>query len=394
MSFTRRAGMAIRLLAAILLPVVLVFSHRSVTMIALLAGLAGLFALRGYRPPIWGLIALLLTGYAAASALWSPYGDAASWPLYLLLLALTGVGLARSEDAVSTRVFVAAGALSLLLLGVEAATGGVLRDLVPPDNRPDKDDVSTARGIGIAVSLAPGILLALVRQGHRLLALGLGVLLLFASSRFGIAANLLAALAGLLCAGLAYAAPRRTLRLLTLAAFAGFAAMPILSVLLPPADEMASWTAGPASWRQRLIIWKTIWPAVTDSPLTLLFGHGVEASRVLGEQAGRMVLAGVDVRLDLVPTHPHNLFLQIWYDLGLIGVALTLCALGLGARSLADEADDRGRTAAVAALFGATLVFASVETSLWTLWRVAAPMLGAWLILAAARIPARPRKRG
>jgi O-antigen ligase len=128
----------------------------------------------------------------------------------------------------------------------------------------------------------------------------------------------------------------------------------------------------------RLVAWSAVAHNVADDPLRLLFGHGVEGARLLGERLGEVVIFGVEDRTLAVPTHPHNVFLQILYDLGLVGLAAIAFAAHLGGRALRRAQLPRDIAAAVAGLAAATLVFAMVDASLWTLWRVAGPILGAW----------------
>lgn len=164
-----------------------------------------------------------------------------------------------------------------------------------------------------------------------------------------------------------------------------FLMMPIVAALLPPIDILADMEAGPASWRLRLIAWEAVWQGMIDSPLTFVFGHGVEGTRVLGEAVGVVTIPGEEAELLAVPTHPHNVYIQIWYDLGLIGVGLSVVAIWLGWRAMERAKMPKPVMAAIGALIAISTVLSLFDASLWTLWRVAGPLLGAWLIILSSR---------
>jgi O-antigen ligase len=380
-----RAALVLRGLAIVLLPVALILSHRNLALLLCVLGLASLAALPRYRPPAWAVPFLLLAGYAALSVLWSPAHEDADWaariPAFLLLLlaALTAARTAREGEA---RLYGSAVLAGCLLLGVEALSGGIIRDLVPPYQRPDKDDVATARGVGLAILLLPGAVLCLHRvRGGRVsaIAAGLAFLCLGAGAlRFGVTANALALLAAIAAAGLALTAPRATgLRLAgTLAA--GFVLMPLLAHALPPGESLATIEAGPVSWRQRMVIWKTVADFSAASPWPLLFGAGQHAADALGQGAGTVILPGYAEPLPRLPSHPHNIFLQVFLEFGLLGTALAASGAVLATRRLARTRPAPDAAAAAAALGAAALVLMMVDAGLWSLWRASALALGAY----------------
>ncbi len=126
-----------------------------------------------------------------------------------------------------------------------------------------------------------------------------------------------AATAALLAAGvcaLACRAPRAVLWC-GIALTAGLAAIaPWLFLVLP--DWLEPLADGiPASVLHRIEIWHATATAILDRPL---LGHGVGATReldlaVIGARPYQMLTSN--------PSHPHSLVLQLWLDLGLVGVA-------------------------------------------------------------------------
>lgn len=376
-----RWGMGLRALVAIGIAYTLVLSHRNLPSVLVVLAVSGLPALTRVRLSGWAWGVFGFIAWAALTALWSPYSDRWDWPVNLAILGAVSAAVAPISAPRSFRWIVWGVLAASFLLFVEALSGGIIRDLLPPDNRPDKDDVATARGIGCLVLMMPAVALMAYRWWGRGALFIVVAATIFMGSRFGITANLLAAVAGAMAAGLAYFWPRLTLRMLLVSGIAGFVLMPLFAAALPTVDTMMEWTAGPASWRMRLTAWKEIWNGLGDgNVLHLIFGHGVEAGRVLGDTLGGRLLPGAVLPSRAIPTHPHNIFLQVWYDLGLVGALLSAGALYLGFRQLLAAQLQRESVMAVAALSSAILVFAAVDASLWTLWRVAAPVLGGWML--------------
>ena len=369
-------------LAAVLLPVGIVLSHRNVPIAFALIALTGLAALPRFRPAPWALALFGLALWALITCFWSPYYDVMAWPAYLLALGVLGNSAMLVGTMGQVRAIAYGAGAALVLLTVESLTGGLIRDLVPPAGPPDKDDIATARGITTVLSLVPGLMLMAGTRAKvpwRWL-LVIAACAFICAKSFGVTANLLALLAAGGAAGLVWLLPRRGLLLVLVAAALPVLLMPLVAMTLPGTETMTGWETGPASWRMRLIAWKATWGGVTDGPLGFLFGHGVEGARMLGARLGEVDIPGVAVTVQMVPTHPHNVYLQVWFDLGLVGVGLALAAFALGARALGRASLTRAEASAVAALAAMAAIFALTDASLWTLWRVIAPMLGAWLI--------------
>lgn len=80
-------------------------------------------------------------------------------------------------------------------------------------------------------------------------------------------------------------------------------------------DQGAWWSA-----HHRLYIWSFVLERMAEKPW---LGWGVEASRAMPD-FGWAIWPGQD---RMIPLHPHNEFLQVWLELGPIGLALLLTAL-------------------------------------------------------------------
>ncbi len=378
-------------LAAVLLPVALVLSHRNLVIVFGLIGLAGLSSLWGRgRPSEWVLWLFGLMAYASLTCLWSPYEDALMWPGYLLALGVLSYAAMGAGDRQLSTFILGAGALSLVLLTFEAATGGLIRDITPPESRPDKDYIASGRGVTAALYLGPVLLLVLTRYRRWVAACIVLLCLGIAAASFGITANIVAFMAACIAALFTYRWPRLGLRLMVVGAGVGFFIMPLFALSLPPVETLLALEEGPISWRSRLVIAKAVVTYLPDEPLALIFGHGVESARSLGEELGHVRLFGAIEPLHMIPSHPHNLYLQTWYELGLVGVCLSVTALWRGGQAILAGVSTRDMAAAIAALGGMITVFASVDASFWTLWRVVAPLLGIWLLLHRSPEKGRP----
>jgi O-antigen ligase len=391
-----RAGAALRGFALCLIPVALVLSHRNLVVVVALIGLVGLASLR--MPPRWVWPLLALTGYASLSAFWTPDTDHAAWavkvPAFVLLswAAIAAAGRARPAEA---DLFAGVVVVACLLLGVETASGGAIREALPPSNPPERDAISTARGVTLGLLMMPAAACVLWRrQGSRGLAvagLAFGALALGAVA-YDIAANAAALIAMGAAGAVALARPRLAVGL---AAFGFLAALVLspLAALLPPAEEIAAGEALPVTWRQRLVIWDAVAEALLANPVTFLFGAGHHASGVLGEAAREVPFAGWPVPLPVGGVHPHNVFLEVWYEFGLVGAALSGASVLLGARAFLRTAPPRDLCVAASAGGAAVLVVLLVDASLYTLWRTSAVVLLAYGLSAAAKSPFSGPKR-
>lgn len=186
-------------------------------------------------------------------------------------------------------------------------------------------------------------------------------------------------------AGLALAcwlAPVWTRRALTAGFVVGVFALP-LAVYLIAGD------VGPddipqralRSWLHRIEIWQFTIGQIAEHPW---IGWGLDTARVM--PGGETQAPGQEVGIVLMPLHPHNNVLQLWLELGVVGVTAVaaLGALLLRATGRAD-ADPLARAAAVASI-GAFLCMALLSYGVWQTWWV----VTAWLavLLFAMLLPA------
>ncbi|HEV7372045.1 O-antigen ligase family protein [Arenibaculum sp.] len=133
----------------------------------------------------------------------------------------------------------------------------------------------------------------------------------------------------------------------------------------------------PPSARHRLDIWHFTAGHILEKPL---FGWGLEASRELGQGTVSTVVEGEGA---LMPLHPHNAFLQIWLELGAVGVASVLVILLLALRGIGRMPE--ATHPPVLAAYAAGMAMVSISYGIWQSWWLATLLLTAALIVAVAR---------
>jgi len=118
------------------------------------------------------------------------------------------------------------------------------------------------------------------------------------------------------------------------------------------------------SIQARFATWRHVSNLIMERPC---FGHGFGASRdfsATNETLPGSILAAI-------PLHPHNGPLQVWLELGLVGVVLVLGLLALGWRATKSLWDRPLAAAVVAGTLVASSIPILVSFSLWNTWWLA-----------------------
>lgn len=380
----------------VLLPLTAVFGHKGVAPWLLLASLPAfargdfwqsafgqLFDKPDLRNPFFGgfVAILFFCVWIFVTGFWSP-GGAPSLMFYVLAPVLVGgsvvwfsLNLTRVWSYVLSYAFAISVAAGMAVLLFEGASGGFLNSVLPPvDQSPHrvKDIIALGRGV---TALAPALFPAAIIVSmiwNRWAALALLALGVAAAVFNDVTANALAIAAGL-CAGvLAFKAPRR------IVSIAGWTVIALL-LLAPlaafyPVDLVFDVFGGvmPSSWLHRVAIWQSAGAHILDG---LPFGFGADYCRAWKETAPMVDVPGAAVPLSLMPLHPHNMFLQIWLELGLPGVASLALFIHCGMRALRRAKPPTAIMAGIIGALAAILTSILVEGSLWQVWRVAAMAL-------------------
>ncbi|MEQ8967699.1 MAG: O-antigen ligase family protein [Azospirillaceae bacterium] len=363
-------------------------AHGSVPLILTVVALAGQIWRDRATPPIaWiGLVAAAgFVALIALSAIWTvepsytlersgklAYLGAAGFVLVALVRAAPDFVRRRLEQALMIGFVI-----GLALLIVELASANAVYRLVsltPPDEA--VPDFTTNRAaVALALFAAPALVGIQRRHG------GPAALLLLAATVAAVTLSAsqsapLALAAAVLAWGAGRLAGRPTVLAIAGVAILALALAPWIMLAVPSVDlsGLPAWEAGSAALR--LEIWGTVADLVVQRPW---FGHGVEALRfmTLDEPIG-------DASTMTTIHHPHNVPLQIWIELGALGVAAAMTLVCMIARVLLGL--DRDSIPVASAVVAGILATSLVSHGAWQSWWIGLiGVLAATIALTAER---------
>jgi len=379
---SRTWPLAIALAAA---PFVVVLQNRTLAPIALMSFAATILVAwregwRPSRPPALLWPALILLGWAAISAVWAPEAGRALDSVLRLgfSLALALLAADALRDAPLSPIIPRAAALGLAL-GIGAAlfddvSGNALRAAVRGISEPP---ATLAFGLKNAASVIAFLLPiavfapAVPKWTQIGLAISGSVVVLLLpgdSAKFAV-------LAGLACGLAASAKLSVTRRGLAVGVALIMLGLPWLLGAALPRDVAAL----PNSAAHRLLIWDFAAERIAEKPV---LGWGMDSSRAIPggtEKPDPTTLQSFGLTSDasrswfrkaqLMPLHPHNLALQVWMELGVVGAVLMALLLAMVAWNLPH--------AAGCGVFAAALVIAMLSYGAWQYWWVAGLLLAA-----------------
>jgi len=364
---------------------------------------------RGLKGPIIITGAVLLT-YLVWSAGWAldqaaALSKTAGVAVIAAVAAVSFAGIGELDGVAARRaakIFLMGAAVGAVFVAIEFATGQsitrALFNIVPILRPEDGKDVAVDggrvvkiaryelnRNIAVLVLLLWPALAVLLQGQERwriwlaAAAVALTGLLAFSSehesSMIAISVGVAVLLAGML-------GRRLVGRALTVAWCLAFLLIVPASLLAYQKAELhhAAWL--PTTAQARIIIWGYTAEQVVKN---LVLGIGVRSTRVLdtallpsAERAEGDVFARRPGR------HAHNLFLQSWFELGLIGVVLVMGFGVLILRRLANLSHELQPFAY--ALFGTFMAIASFAWGMWQTWLLAAYALSALYFALAVRL--------
>ena len=155
-----------------------------------------------------------------------------------------------------------------------------------------------------------------------------------------------------------------------------------------------------SSTKSRLFAWSLASKKIAERPL---IGHGIEASKewreTFADEPDLLKIMEKSTDLEgipweqyrILPGHPHNMGLQLWAEVGLVGVALACLILLLIALALPPPAVIGAPVAvAIASLIAAAFSLFSLSYSLWNeaFWASVALSAAGVTIFARLRKPA------
>ena len=314
--------------------------------------------------------------WVIASCLWaaSPIESFFTSSRLLLILILTQIihkkrhliQIKHSKLLIGLLVSVVA---TIFIFFIESQTNGmiikILRNIFQPYKVHHFELFWLDRGSSIfsIFSWAPIYLLLNSRQFLKAILTYIAVLvtLIFSDSD---AALLAFILAGVTCLAL-YLSSMGLSKLLSLCVVAYIFAMPVFSKIQDPyyLDD----TSGklPISYVHRLFIWKY---SANQSMDNLFLGKGIDASRHIEPTESDMVHYD-GFKLSPFPRYPHNNVMQVWLELGLVGLAIFASYLwNILARFREMSKKNYAYGCTIHAMFINYFVIGMISFNLWQSW--------------------------
>jgi exopolysaccharide production protein ExoQ len=134
------------------------------------------------------------------------------------------------------------------------------------------------------------------------------------------------------------------------------------------------------SAQHRVEIWHFAAEKALERPL---FGYGFNASRNVPN--GDAVSAFLEAGKPIIPLHPHDAFLQIWLELGAVGVALAIILLAVALRATARWPHRSTRFALAG--YAAAMIIAGLAFGIWQTWWMATLAFSAVAFATLSREP-------
>jgi len=352
------------------------------------------------RDPVF-LILCTLAIWAAISLLWSPETAKGVRTVAKIAVLFTGgmmaVDRARCLDTQDRRrcgiALIAGMTIALAYLSIDIYSNGLIRSLFLNTTDGQKFyPYMLNRPVTIVAMLVWPVAIALGTKYPRWT---LWLFLLFALAVLSGSASATAVTA--LTAGIAVFAlshlafPRDILRRIVLAGL--IVALLALPLFKGVSAHIESWNPNSSvqnSLVHRLFIWDFAATRAMEKPIT---GRGIEASRGLARhipqddswQPGETLLEVKKkyFRSASMPLHPHSAGLQIWAELGLVGILLVcawLCATFRAIGRLPGSSD-------LCALFVTGFAIASAGFGIWQSWWLSTLWLSAILAVAVKPRP-------
>ena len=319
-------------------------------------------------------IGLALLVWVTAAVFWSPHNAWSAWAKAGLLVVFTVIIVVGLDALPSERVrrfapwvMVACGGLFLLLL-IERATGGFFIHIERSSSASETLYNVLSGGLTLLCCLAFCAAYFLwQKMKRREFALGFVAACFLISLFYRMDAAPVALGAGAICFLLVRRFGTRMFAALGLALVIVTLAWGTVATFAWNANAQG-WLIdhGLPNWASRVAIWRAVAQLIASNSI---IGSGFDSSRIVGQ--------------GLVPfLHPHNGVLQVWLELGLIGVLLMYAGAARAAKAAVQKAANNTVLAVVAATVSTFSVFWSLSFGIWQGWYVAvAGLIASVLVL-------------
>jgi len=337
------------------------------------------------RSPLFLAVSSLMA-WGAVTFLWSDQMHVFSLIRLVSIIALSFFFVqaietlnARDKSRLST-VVISASIFLLSVLLFEGFTDAALHRILRPEDAAPRDgewvpylQMVAARGTAFLAPLCFIVAALLARKygpwaGYLFIALSI-----FAAIRLPMNASALSIALG----GVVYMLVKWRPRLVTRLMYIGVACFAIsapalMSSLFTVENFKTFGLETSRAVDQRLEIWEYSSGLILEQPI---LGYGFDTSRDLGSR-GEFIEG---TNWAALPLHPHNAFIQIWLELGLIGICLSCFLLWRFWTLIDDEIDKNHDTAPSMAAFASIVTISLISFGIWQYWWIAT-----WALVAGA----------
>lgn len=350
-----------------------------------------------FMPRIPGMLVAVFgvtIAWAALTSIWSPVPDrAATTALRLLLvgfclafLTASSTQLTHAERRTFGKWLIAGAVLGLTIIAVLIALSGVAAGWLNTTRITGNELDHLNRSASVIAMLVWPVALIIARFYGRYAAaavIACGALALFALAP---AAPLLAFMFGIGAFALTWVSQKWGKRLVMFAFAVSVIVIPFLDTLVPVVNDfLVANMAWPNSEVHRFVIWEFASQRIFEHPL---IGWGLEASRAIPGGDQQLLLFKLDGYPPLtgqaLPLHPHSAVIQIWLELGLVGVMLLSLLFATIVSLVPDSLHDRAGPATAVAAIACAFTISQLGFGIWQGWWMGTLGLVAVIVVAVA----------
>ncbi len=328
--------------------------------------------------------------WSAVSVFWSidPPAAHVSKLVRLAILLLAGFALLDCARALGSeerdrfqKLMLTGFALAAIMLLVDwAFEGPILRMFPNTSGHWPGVILRFNRGVTILALMIWPVTLALWNRSPAQAIIG-GLVALALVSGFASSAAILAVAAGILCCALTFYLPRVLPYIVAFGVLAAVFAGPFVSQHVAPPDDVALGELPiPNSAHHRLLIWQFTADKIAERPL---LGWGFNSSKTIPGNTSSLGIGPA-----ALPLHPHNVWLQWWLELGVVGAILGAVLIGGTAWRLRELDLARAERAISLALLVAMFLIGGVAYGAWQSWWIAAILFAVVFMAGNLKPPA------
>jgi O-antigen ligase len=269
--------------------------------------------------------------------------------------------------------------IAAVLVAVEVITNGFISKLVR-FNKPEYIYYLTDLNRGasfLSICFWPCVG-ALLYRGKILYAALIGGLILLAVCQLESMSSVLGLVVGIIIAGAVYKFGRNIIKFLMVVVVFGVVAIPAVTTFTKAEqlNNIIPVIPGAASV-YRINIWEFAGKKAMEKPV---FGWGFDASRNIPVKKSDYFAGG---RYPL-PLHPHNNIIQVWLELGVVGLVL-FAAFLIAILSNIASCKSRLYMSLSAGLFSGYFMLGEMGYGVWQNWLIAAGILSAGFLLISRK---------